>query len=129
MNDAERLERIEEVLERLDLLSRDHVLLVEGPKDIRALEALGIGGDFFMVQASGGPVAAAEYVEGRGVGAVILTDWDRKGNTLAEQIASLLSRDAEADTSVRADLMHLCSGLAKDVESLDSVVARLRALC
>lgn len=128
MNDAERLERIEEVLERLDPLCEDHVLLVEGLKDIRALEALGIRGDFFTVQASGGPVAAAEYVETHGGKAVLLTDWDRRGNALADQIVSLLSGDASVDTGIRSELSRLCGGLAKDIESLDSVVARLRTL-
>ena len=128
MNDAERLERIEEVLEKLDPLCEDHVLLVEGLKDIRALEAVGIRGDFFTVQASGGPVAAAEYVETHGGKAVLLTDWDRRGNALADQIVSLLSGDASVDTEIRSELSRLCGGLAKDVESLDSVVARLRTL-
>ncbi len=129
MNDAERLELIEEVLARLDALSEDHVLLVEGIKDIRALEALGIHGDFFTIQSSGGPVAAAEYVESRGRRAVVLTDWDRRGNALAEQVVALLSRDANVDTAVRADLIRLSGGLVKDVEALDSLVARLRRLC
>jgi 5S rRNA maturation endonuclease (ribonuclease M5) len=129
LNDEERLERIEEVLERLDILSNDHVILVEGLKDIRALEAVGIRGDFFTVQASGGPVAAAEYVESRGTGAVVLTDWDRKGNMLAEQLLGLLPPGPGIDTAVRSDLSRLCGGLSKDVESLDSVVSRLRALC
>ena len=129
MNDAERLERIEEVLETLDGLSEDHVILVEGIKDIRALEAVGIRGDFFTGQASGGPVAAAEYVESRGCGAVVLTDWDRKGDFLAEQLVSLLPPGPRIDTAVRSELARLCGSLSKDVESLDSVVSRLRALC
>ena len=60
--------------------------------------------------------------------AVLLTDWDRRGNALADQITALLSGDASVDTGIRSDLSRLCGGLAKDIESLDTVVARLRTL-
>ena len=62
MTEEERLEAIQQLLERLEELSRTHVLLVEGKKDREALDALGIGGDIFQVQSGGGPVAAADYV-------------------------------------------------------------------
>ena len=61
MDDAERLEAIEEALDRLRMLSSDHVILVEGSKDVSALEAVGVTGDLFCVQSGGGPVRAAEY--------------------------------------------------------------------
>ena len=54
MDDAERLEAIEEALDRLRRLSSDHVILVEGSKDVSALEAVGVTGDMFCVQSGGG---------------------------------------------------------------------------
>ena len=128
MNDEERLERIESVLERLDELSRDHVIVIEGVKDRRALNAVGIFGDMFLTQCSGGPVAAAEYVETHGGRAVVLTDWDRKGDLLAERIAELLPGGPSTDLSVRGELANLCSPYIKDVESLDTLVRNLREL-
>ena len=50
MNDQERLEGLTEVLERLSEMTSDHILLVEGLKDIAALKELGIAGaGFFAV--------------------------------------------------------------------------------
>ena len=112
--------------ERLDGLSRTHVILVEGRKDREALDALDIAGDIFQVQSDGGPVAAADYVRSRGGKAVILTDWDRRGNTLAEDLRRLLEGNSSAvDTQIRRELSGLCRMYIKDVESLDSLVALL----
>ena len=126
MTEEERLEAIQDLLERLDGLSRTHVILVEGRKDREALDALGIAGDIFQVQSEGGPVAAADYVRSRRGKAVILTDWDRRGNTLAEDLLRLLEGNSSAvDTQIRRELSGLCRMYIKDVESLDSLVALL----
>ena len=102
------------------------MLLVEGKKDREALDALGIGGDIFQVQSDGGPVAAADYVRSRGGKAVILTDWDRRGNTLADDLKQLLEGNSSSvDTQIRRELSGLCRMYIKDVESLDSLVALL----
>lgn len=126
MNDEERLREIELVLDDLSDLSKDHVILVEGLKDKRALEALRINGDVFMIQSEGGPMKASEYAADHGRKAVILTDWDRKGGAIARELGTqLASLGVEFDLSVRARLSSLCKKYVKDVESLDSLVSRL----
>lgn len=126
MDDAERLERIQDVLERLKEVLSDSILLVEGHKDVAALKNVGIDGEFYCVQSGGGPVKASEYVWNAGKDAVILTDWDRRGNILAQDLReNLSSLEVAYDDSVRSDLSFLCRPFAKDVESLDSVVFRL----
>ena len=128
MSDEVRLEEILKVLGRLKELSADHVILVEGRKDREALAYLGISGDVFQIQSSGGPSAAAEYVESRGGKAVILTDWDRRGGNLAVALRDILGRDnPDIDGSVREDLSRLSRHYIKDVEALDSLVDRLSA--
>ena len=128
MSDEVRLEEILKVLGRLKELSADHVILVEGRKDREALAYLGISGDVFQIQSSGGPFAAAEYVESRGGKAVILTDWDRRGGNLAAALRDILGRDnPDIDGSVREDLSRLSRHYIKDVEALDSLVDRLSA--
>ena len=128
MSDEVRLEEILKVLGRLKELSTDHVILVEGRKDREALAYLGISGDVFQIQSSGGPSAAAEYVESRGGKAVILTDWDRRGGNLAAALRDILGRDnPDIDGSVREDLSRLSRHYIKDVEALDSLVDRLSA--
>ncbi len=128
MSDEVRLEEILKVLGRLKELSADHVILVEGRKDREALAYLGISGDVFQIQSSGGPSAAAEYVESRRGKAVILTDWDRRGGNLAAALRDILGRDnPDIDGSVREDLSRLSRHYIKDVEALDSLVDRLSA--
>lgn len=127
MNDEIRLEEIHEVLDRLRELAVDHVILIEGMKDRKALDWLGITGDMFQIQSQGGPAKAAEYVEQHGGKAVVLTDWDRTGGAIASALRGLLGPDnGDIDFSVRADLSCLCRHYIKDVEALDSLVERLQ---
>lgn len=74
MDDIERLEGMEEILQRLSVLAEDHIILVEGNNDVAALRRIGVDGEFFCVQVSGGPVKAAEYAWRSGKPCVILTD-------------------------------------------------------
>lgn len=126
MNDEERLEALNEVLERLKELAEDHIILVEGNKDVAALRSLGIEGEFFCVQVGGGPLKASEHVWNSGKKAVILTDWDRRGGNLAHSLRDgLSSLGAEYDDRIRSDIAFLVRPYCKDVESLDSVVRNL----
>ena len=89
--DDERLGAILETLDRLSDLKGTHVVLVEGLKDVSALESVGVSADFFCVQSGGGPVRAAEHVWNLGMKAVIMTDWDRRGGNLAATLRENLS--------------------------------------
>ncbi|MDR2846332.1 MAG: Toprim subdomain protein [Candidatus Methanoplasma sp.] len=126
LDDTERLTEIYEVLDELEVLAEDHIILVEGPNDLKALSALGINGRMFMVQHDGGPLRAAEYVAENGYKAVILTDWDRKGEIIANDLSiQMSSLDIRFDTAVRARLSALSKKYVKDVESLHLMVRRL----
>ena len=128
MNDGERLEGIEETLDRLSGMLADHVVLVEGLKDVAALRNVGIEGDVFCVQSGGGPVRAAEYVWRSGKSAIILTDWDRRGGSLAHDLReNLSSLGVVYDDTIRSDLALFTRPYSKDVESLDSVIGLLRS--
>lgn len=128
MDDVERLEGIREVLDRLQELARDHIVLVEGLKDVDALHKVGIEAEFFCIQSSGGPLKAAEHLWRLGRPGVIMTDWDRRGGNLAETLRiNLGSLGVPYDDQVRRDLAVLCRPFAKDVESVDSVVEMLES--
>lgn len=127
MDDGERLEALEALLLRLGEAAESSILLVEGSKDVDALRSVGIDGEFYCVQSGGGPLRAAEHVWRAGRPAVILTDWDRRGGSLADD----LRRDLESlcvpyDDGIRRELAVLCRQYSKDVESLASVLALLR---
>ena len=126
MNDEERLIEIGEILEELKELSEDHIILIEGAKDKKALNRLGINGNIFMVQAEGGPIKAAEYVSSHNKKAIILTDWDHKGGIIAHETElQLSSLGSECNSEIRARLSFLCKKYIKDIESLDTLVERL----
>ncbi len=117
-----------EQLGLLDILSEDHAIVVEGRKDVKALNNLGIEGKFMMVQVSGGPVRIAENLWNNGSKAVILTDWDRRGDQLAEDlIRNMDSLQIHYNIEIRRELAHLCRPFCKDVESLHSVVNLLES--
>ncbi len=125
-SDSDRYEMITEIIEELDEMSQDRVILVEGRMDVIALENLGIRGDMFTVQSSGGPIKAAEYVYKKKKKAVILTDWDRKGDIIASDLEIQLSAlDVQYDIDIRNRLIGLCRIDIKDVQSLDELVDRL----
>ena len=127
-DDAERLSVLEDAVERINLLRGTHIVLVEGLKDIAALESIGVIADFFCVQSGGGPVKAAEHVWRSGKEAVIMTDWDRRGGNLAGTLReNLSSLGVGYDDRIRADMAFACRPYSKDVESLDSVMSLLRS--
>lgn len=126
MDDEERLEGIQVLLDELSSMSGTHIILVEGLKDVDSLRNVGVDGEFYCVQSGGGPVKAAEYVWHSGKQAVIMTDWDRRGGSLARSLRENLSAlDVRYDDRIRRELATLCRPYVKDVESVDAVVELL----
>jgi 5S rRNA maturation endonuclease (ribonuclease M5) len=73
-------------------------------------------------------VRAGEYVASRGGRSVVLTDWDDRGDRLAERLEEVLGKSPEdTDFTIRSKLRHLCRMYIKDIESLDTFVFGLRA--
>ena len=127
MNDKERFEELESILDDIDAF--DGCVIVEGKKDIRALKALGLDLDLLCVQRDGGPLRMAEILSERGTEAMILTDWDDKGNILADELEHHLSNSCiRYDSETRKRLRDICIKDIKDVESLDSLYVRLKDL-
>ncbi|MDD7478826.1 MAG: Toprim subdomain protein [Methanomassiliicoccales archaeon] len=126
MNDDERLRRLDEILDRIQSMSSDHVILVEGKNDRRSLLDLNLSLDAIEVQRDGGPLRAAEMVYESGKKAIILTDWDDRGDRLAKDLSEQLSALCISyDTNIRKDLRDICIKDIKDVESLHSLYVRL----
>lgn len=125
MKPEKRLEILESVLEELSILS-DHVIIVEGPKDKEALTDLCISGEMIAVQSEGGPLKISETICAEGKRAVILTDWDRKGESIADELKRNLSAlCVHFDTQIRTRLIDVCVKDIKDVESLPALYRRL----
>ena len=126
LNDDERLRRLDEILDRIQSMSSDHVILVEGKNDRRSLLDLNLSLDTIEVQRDGGPLRAAEMVYESGKKAIILTDWDDRGDRLAKDLSEQLSALCISyDMNIRKDLRDICIKDIKDVESLYSLYVRL----
>lgn len=126
MNDDERLRRLDKILDRIQSMSSDHVILVEGKNDRRSLLDLNLSLDTIEVQRDGGPLRAAEMVYESGKKAIILTDWDDRGDRLAKDLSEQLSALCISyDMNIRKDLRDICIKDIKDVESLHSLYVRL----
>ena len=126
MNDDERLRRLDEILDRIQSMSSDHVILVEGKNDRRSLLDLNLSLDTIEVQRDGGPLRAAEMVYESGKKAIILTDWDDRGDRLAKDLSEQLSALCISyDMNIRKDLRDICIKDIKDVERLHSLYGRL----
>ena len=126
MNDDERLRRLDEILDRIQSMSSGHVILVEGKNDRRSLLDLNLSLDTIEVQRDGGPLRAAEMVYESGKKAIILTDWDDRGDRLAKDLSEQLSALCISyDMNIRKDLRDICIKDIKDVESLHSLYVRL----
>ena len=128
MNDAERLESLESLLDELQDMSDTHIVLIEGNKDRRALDNLGLRSlRTIEVQREGGPLRAAEKVSETGLDAIILTDWDDRGDRIEKDLtAQLNALCVRYDRSVKSRLRDICIKDIKDVESLDSFYRRLK---
>ena len=130
MNDSERFEALEGILDELQDMISTHIALIEGNKDRRALDNLGLQDlRTIEVQREGGPLRAAEMVSETGMKAIILTDWDDRGNRLEQDLKKQLDALCVGyDTEIRIHLRDICIKDIKDVESLDSLYKRLEAV-
>ena len=110
--------------------SGTHVALIEGNKDRRALDNLGLCDlQTIEVQREGGPLRAAERLSEMKKPAIILTDWDDRGNRIEQDLRIQLDAlCVKYDAEIRLRLRDLCIKDIKDVESLDSFYERLKKL-
>ncbi|MEZ5334776.1 MAG: hypothetical protein R2741_05855 [Methanolobus sp.] len=124
-----RLELMEELLDQLhELINQDSIIVVEGKRDIAALNSLGLQGDFYP-STHHSLVNFCEDLAKTGRGVVILTDWDRRGNMLASKLVdNLQSLGVSPETRIRDLIVSLVQKEIKDVESLPSYVQKLKRI-
>lgn len=114
----------EKLLCELSDPSADFVVIVEGKKDVEALQRLGVI-RAEMLNRYPGIVEMADVLAERGVRrAVILTDYDRAGRKLARRIgAALSSAGIRVEWHVRARLRRVFG--ITHVENLDRIVEKM----
>jgi 5S rRNA maturation endonuclease (ribonuclease M5) len=124
----ETLEEIDELLAELRKRASDGVpIIVEGADDIKALEKLGVEGKFHKVSSGKSLLNFVEDFSGLKE-AIVLSDFDRTGDRLAEFCSKHLKRlGVEPATEIRKKLKSLVRRDIKDIEGLAKFLQNQRA--
>ena len=121
------IERVDEVLEQLRQLSEEGVpVIVEGSKDEAALRSFGVLGKVYKIGSAATSLPMlAETLSIQAEKAIMLTDFDHQGDSLAQELERLLiSHGVNVETGIRNRLRGLTR--ASHVEGLPRRLARLR---
>lgn len=108
------------MLKRLQTLSSDEIpIIVEGKRDVNALKKLGIRGKFITIAQGKSLLSLAEKISEKASKAVILTDFDKRGEKTAKKLAACLQGEGVApNLELRKNFKKLVKKGLKDVESL-----------
>ncbi|MEA3189736.1 MAG: hypothetical protein QOD77_318 [Thermoplasmata archaeon] len=119
----ERLDGLEDAIDRLREVAEAGTVVVEGQRDLAALEWLGIGGLHVAVN-QGRPMAAlVEDLVGMPPPVVLLVDWDRTGGRLLRLLEDQLRARVQVDTGCRRRI-----ATWSQARALEDVPAELEAL-
>lgn len=125
MNERERFDALLSVLSDLKEANRTTPVLVEGQRDVAVLRALGCKGEVLTIHNGRALFEVAEILAEENRRAIILTDWDRRGTRLAEQLThGLTANGVTADTTYRDAIASWVKLQLKDVEALLPYVTR-----
>ncbi|NOR46741.1 MAG: toprim domain-containing protein [Methanosarcinaceae archaeon] len=124
-----RLELFEAIIDEIIERTRSGaVIVVEGKRDIIALKKLGILGR--IETSTHQPLLVfAENLAKDTTQIIILTDWDRRGDILADRITTyLVNIGITPDLDIRKRISSLVRREVKDVESLYTYMVKLKKI-
>lgn len=119
----ERLERLEDAVDRLRETAEAGTVVVEGIRDKAALEWLGIGGHHVTIHHGQPLERVIEELCGCPTPVVLLMDWDRTGGQLQERLVRGLRARVQIDEQGRRRLASACQ-----TRALEEVPSELEAL-
>lgn len=105
-------------LEELSTINESVPIIVEGCRDVQALRALGIRGLIVKVHSGRSIQQFCEDFSADHTEAVILTDWDLRGNQLFTLLTRFLEADWERHNHFREKLRALAGGTFREVERM-----------
>lgn len=123
--DAERAERIRDVLEALYEVNKRIPIVVEGRRDVQALRRIGMVGDIITIHAGKGLYDLCEDIAERFHRVILLLDWDEKGEDLFRTISGNLKGLWEEFAPFRDLIRILCQKEIKDIEGMPGLLERL----
>lgn len=125
VDDEERFEELLEVLSELREANEEVPVVVEGARDVGSLRQLGLAGHIIPLHSGATLFALAEEIAAQADEVILLTDWDRKGQTLFESLrAALAANGVRVEGRFRDDIRRTSRPTPNDVESLANVVRR-----
>ena len=123
-----RYERLQKLLQRLNDEAEDgSVIVVEGARDKKSLESMGIKGRIVCIQSSRrSTYSFAEQFDGeRNV--IVLMDFDRQGVFLANRLTRVLnSQSIHANLVLWRELRNLTRSELRSIEELPRLLERLQ---
>lgn len=123
----ERLERFEDLLERLKRANATTPIVVEGANDRDALEQLGCTGRILLVHDGEPLIDTADRLAREHDSLILLFDWDRTGGSIHHRVKELLeTHGIDYDAEFRRQLARLTVKETRDVEDLPDVLRHLR---
>lgn len=123
--DADRADRLREVLQALYEVNKRIPVIVEGRRDINALRKIGLVGDIITLHSGKGVYEFCEDISENYSNAVLLMDWDDKGEKLFRALAEGLAGLWEEFASLREIIKVLCQKDIKDIEGIPGLIERL----
>ena len=129
MKDEERLEMLNKLVYKLIEKSESGVpIFVEGMKDEISLRRIGVKGRILKVKACRTTLADIILTYNMEKEVVVLTDFDREGEELAETLTSqLTSLKVKADTEIRMRVRAAVKGELRSIEELAEYIEKLKA--
>ncbi len=130
-NGRARVEILDEFLDlwaklRADSDEAGTVVVVEGARDRRALQRLGLGGAIALVHRGATLAGTAHALVGRGRRVIVLTDWDGEGGLLARRLKEFLAAERiDLDLEYRRRFARVLRGELVHVEGLYGWARRL----
>ncbi|MFA5942934.1 MAG: hypothetical protein WC876_00535 [Candidatus Thermoplasmatota archaeon] len=122
--DEERLQKLEDAIDRLRETAESGTVVVEGARDIAALDWLGIGGTHLTLH-RGKPLAdLIEDLVQCSTPVVLLLDWDRTGGHLLDRLEDELKHRVQVDVQSRRRLAAACR--SRTLEAVPGELAALR---
>jgi 5S rRNA maturation endonuclease (ribonuclease M5) len=123
--DAERAERLREVLQTLYQVNKRIPVIVEGRRDAAALRKIGLVGDIITLHAGKGLYEFCEDIAEEFDHVILLMDWDDKGEKLFRTLAKDLKGLWEEFAPLREIIRVLCQKDIKDIEGIPGLLERL----
>lgn len=131
------LSRMKEIEERIQLIleciaeesAKGTPIIVEGLRDMEALEALGVSGKIIMAKAGGKSIhdVIMEVEECQAREVILLLDFDRRGREWTRRLKQRLERSGtRPNTEYWSQLLQLVWREVKDIEGLASYIETLK---